>query len=282
MIKFLVLGSSGFLGKNLTKYLRSKNHAVIEFDIVNNFDEDLRIYDNPKLREAIILCDFIFFLAFDVGGSKYLQMCNKNFNFLSNNTKIIISTFEIIKQFDKKFIFISSYLTNDLFHNYGLLKYLGEQFTHSLNGLVVRLYNIFGHEDISIRSHVIPDMINQAIKIKKVVLITNGEEKRQFLHVDDCCEGLYIAFQNYHKILSECNLFDLTSYEWTSIKNVAETVCKLSNSTLVLSSEKAVFNFENSPNRFFLKYWTPKISIESGISRMIQEYKLVHNNLNLK
>ncbi len=163
-------------------------------------------------------------------------------------------------------------MTNDLFHNYGLLKYLGEQFTHSLNGLVVRLYNIFGHEDISIRSHVIPDIIYQAIKSKKVVLNTNGEEKRQFLHVDDCCEGLYIASQNYHKILSECNVFDLTSFEWTSIKNVTEIVCSKTNSTLILSAEKAVFNFENSPNRFFLKYWNPKISVESGISKMIEEH----------
>jgi nucleoside-diphosphate-sugar epimerase len=271
--KYLVLGSSGFLGKNLTSYLRSKSHNVIEFDINNVSDEDLRIYDNTKLRDAISSCDFVFFLAFDVGGSKYLKTCSKNFSFLSNNTKILSNTFSIINEFNRKFIFISSYLTNDLHHSYGLLKYLGEQFTHSLNGLVVRLYNIFGHEDISIRSHVIPDMINQAIKSKMIILNTNGEEKRQFLHVDDCCEGLYIASMNYYKILSECNVFDMTSYEWTSIKNVAKIICSKSNSTLVLSSGKAIFNYENSPNKYFLKYWKPQISLEDGISRMLVEIK---------
>lgn len=55
-----MLGSSGFLGKNLTIYLRSKGHNVIEFDINNIKDKDLRIYDNPILY-AVSSCDFIFF-----------------------------------------------------------------------------------------------------------------------------------------------------------------------------------------------------------------------------
>ena len=273
MKKFLLLGSSGFLGKNLTKYLISKDCSVLEFDVINDLQQDLRINNNFKLREAISSCDFIFFLAFDVGGSKFLKSSSQSFTFLSNNTKIISNTFEILKEFDKKFIFISSYFTNNFSHSYGLLKLLGEQFSYSLNGLVIRLYNVYGLEDISIRSHVIPDMIDQALNTNQIVLNTSGEEKRQFLHVLDCCEALYIASLKYSEILCECNLFDLTSFEWISIKNVSELVGKKLNSTVIFSKEKAMYNFISPPNRSFLKYWEPKISLDEGISGMINELR---------
>ena len=45
-MKVLVLGSSGQVGSSLTKYLRKKDYEVIEFDIANSEEQDLRIYDN--------------------------------------------------------------------------------------------------------------------------------------------------------------------------------------------------------------------------------------------
>ena len=75
MLRYLVLGSSGFIGKNLCNSLRSKNCKVYEFDIKNNLGEDLRTVNNSQLRKAVMSCDFVFFLSFGVGGSKFLQNC---------------------------------------------------------------------------------------------------------------------------------------------------------------------------------------------------------------
>lgn len=269
--RYLVLGSSGFIGRNLCKYLRSQNCNVLEFDIKNSLDEDLRIIDNPELNLAIKSSDFIFFLAFDIGGSKFLQNCSHEKNFLLNNTKIISATFETLMKFDKKIIFISSYLTKNFEHSYGLLKLLGEHFTHSFNGLVVRLYNVYGNEDFSIRSHIIPDIVYQAKKNNVILLKTNGEEKRQFLYIDDCCEGLFIASQNYNEILTECNIIDLTSFEWVTIKRVAELVGEKLKCTVKFSHDNAMFNTECSPNIFFRKYWTPKTSFQSGLTKILDE-----------
>jgi len=273
MLRYLVLGSSGFIGNNFCNYLRSRNCIVSEFDIKNNEDEDLRITNNSKLRNAIESCDFVFFLAFDVGGSKFLQNCNHDNTFLTNNTKILGNTFEILAEFDKKFIFISSYLTKNLDHSYGLLKFLGEQFTHSLGGLVVRLYNIYGNEEVSIRSHVIPDLIYQAQNNNCIELKTNGEEKRQFLYIDDCCEGLFVASQQFDLILRECNNIDLTYFEWISIKNIASFISERFNCPLKISQDKANYNSEIAPNRYILKFWKPRINLEFGISLMLNELK---------
>lgn len=271
MLRYLVLGSSGFIGNNLCNFLRSQNCIVSEFDIKNNEDEDLRITNNSKLRKAIESSDFVFFLAFDVGGSKFLQNCSQDKTFLTNNTKLIGSTFEMLAEYEKKFIFISSYLTKNLDHNYGLLKFLGEQFTHSLNGLVIRLYNIYGNEEISFRSHVIPDLIFQAQNNNCIELKTNGEEKRQFLYIDDCCEGLFVASQHYDQILREVNNIDLTSFEWISIKNIASFVSEKFNCPLKISKDIAINNSEYSPNRYILKFWQPRIDLKLGISLMLNE-----------
>jgi nucleoside-diphosphate-sugar epimerase len=157
-----------------------------------------------------------------VGGSKFLQNMNFDKSFLLNNIKIISNIFEMLMEFDKKVIFISSYLTSDISHSYGLLKSLGEKFTHSIHGIVLRLYNFYGDEEVSYRSNVIPDLINQAQNNIFVELKTNGDERRQFLYIDDCCEALFIASQKYDELLNECNCFDLTSFEWVKIKKVAK------------------------------------------------------------
>jgi nucleoside-diphosphate-sugar epimerase len=94
MKKILILGSEGQIGAQLKSYLRDKNYNILNFDIVNNKYEDLRIFNNRKLINLIKKSDFIFFLAFDVGGSKYLKKYQKTYSFLMNNISIMKNTFE--------------------------------------------------------------------------------------------------------------------------------------------------------------------------------------------
>ena len=67
-MKITILGSSGQIGAYLSEYLREKGHEVREFDIVNSDEEDLTKIPNYELQDAIDFADFVFFLAFDVGG----------------------------------------------------------------------------------------------------------------------------------------------------------------------------------------------------------------------
>ena len=70
-MRIAILGSSGQIGAYLSEYLTKKGHFVRDFDIVNGYHEDMTNIPNPFLRNAIMDCDFVFFLAFDVGGSHY-------------------------------------------------------------------------------------------------------------------------------------------------------------------------------------------------------------------
>ena len=83
-MKILVLGSEGQIGSYLTEYLRDKGHDVTEFDVVNGEDQDLTLIPNPKLQHDIRISDFVFFLAFDVGGSRYLKKYQHTFDFIEH------------------------------------------------------------------------------------------------------------------------------------------------------------------------------------------------------
>ena len=69
-MKITILGSSGQIGAYLTEYLSNKGHDVLEFDIVNGEHQDLTLIPNTPLEGVIKTSDFVFFLAFDVGGSR--------------------------------------------------------------------------------------------------------------------------------------------------------------------------------------------------------------------
>ena len=73
MKKILILGSSGQVGAYLTDYLRDKGNEVLEFDITNGSDQDMTMIPNGELEAKIYMADFVYFLAFDVGGSHYLK-----------------------------------------------------------------------------------------------------------------------------------------------------------------------------------------------------------------
>ena len=189
--KILVLGSEGQIGSHLIEYIEKKtNYKAIRFDILLRKNNDLRIYNNKNLETKIKSCDFVFFLAFDVGGSKYLKKYQNSFNFLNNNILIMSNTFNLLKKYNKKFIFASSQMSNMDFSSYGVLKKIGEDITKSLNCLYVKFWNVYGVEKDKEKAHVITDFVLMALKDKKIKMLTSGRESREFLYADDCSDAL--------------------------------------------------------------------------------------------
>ncbi|MEM5831269.1 MAG: NAD(P)-dependent oxidoreductase [Candidatus Aenigmatarchaeota archaeon] len=266
-MKHLILGSSGQIGYHLQKYLREKNEEIIEFDIVRSPQEDLRIYRNPLLEEKMKEADFVHFLAFDVGGSKYMKRYQDTYNFISNNVRIMNTVFDSLKRHKKPFIFTSSQMSNMIYSSYGILKAIGERYTKSLGGLVVKLWNVYGIERDSKKFHVITDFIKMAKEKGIIRMKTDGNESRQFLFADDCCECLYILSKKYDEIDREKSLH-ITSFEWVTIREIAEIVCKIhGNCTYIPGKRKDLVQLDkkNEPDPYILQFWKPKTKLEEGI-----------------
>ncbi len=278
MKKILVLGSEGQIGKHLCYFLKKKNYKVYEADLVKSNQYDLRKYKNKKILGLIKKSDFIFFLAFDVGGSRYLKSYQNTYNFLINNLLIMSNTFQILK--NKKFIFASSQMSNMNYSSYGVLKKVGEIVCSSLSCISVRFWNVYGVERDLKKSHVITDFILAGSKFKKISMLTNGQEKRDFLHVDDACSGLEVVMKNFEK-LKKFKAIDLNYGRYTKIIEVAKIIQKCfkdkNKIVKILRSKKKdliQFNKKNKSlkNNFFKNHWKPKISLEVGIKNIFNYY----------
>lgn len=273
-MKYLVLGSAGQIGSALVEFLKNQNEEVYTFDIETNEEDDLRIYQNKKFLELVDNVDFVFFLAWDVGGSKYLSKYQKTFNFLQNNLKIMSNVFESLEKFKKPFIFTSTQMSKITESEYGLTKLLGEKMTLSLNGLLVQLWNVYGYEENASKSHVITDFIKQAKYNRKIDVLTDGEEKRQFLYSMDCCECLYKLSQQYNS-LDRKKEYHISSFEWTSVKDVAEIVKGIFPGTTVfynVKKDNVQYGMQIEPNKYALEIWKPRTSLDEGIKIISEKY----------
>ena len=266
-MKYLVLGSDGQIGRPLVQYLRSLNHIVYTMDR----NDDLRI-PNSKLSSYLAEgIDLVYFLAFDVGGAKYLKKYQHTYEFINNNVLIMKEVFEQLKRYNTPFMFASSQMTDMDHSSYGALKIIGEYYTKSLDGMLIKFWNIYGKEEHSVKSHVITDFIHQAQTNKHIQLITDGQEKRQMLHVQDCCRCLEILSRNYNTIPRDKNLH-ITAFKWIKVLEIADIVASLVPTTTVtpsLSSDILQYSRMIEPDPFILSLWQPQIALVDGIKTML-------------
>lgn len=259
MKSVLVLGSSGVIGTALCKTLRQAKYDVIEWDIKNAITQDLtNPINNNLLKREIEKSDFVFFLAYDVGGAKYIS--NVDIDFVNRNTMIMFNTFNLLE--NKKFVFASSTMYN-MDSVYGILKHLGEKYTTLLGGKSVRLWNVYGYEKSSEKSHVIADMIHKWRMNGYIELLTSGEEERQLLHAIDCARALTQLIEHYDDIGTS---IDISSFEWTKIIDVAKIICE---DVRVSDVHVTTHDRKNIPRDEILKYWKPEIDLKTGIQLII-------------
>ena len=282
-MKITILGSSGQIGSYLTEYLRKKDYEVFEFDIVNGEHQDMTHIPNSYLRNAIMNCDFVFFLSFDVGGSHYLKKYQHTFNFIDNNARMMVNVFGLIEQYEKPFIFASSQMSSMSYSPYGVLKRVGELYTKSLQGLIVKFWNVYGIERDMKKAHVITDFIHKGFKTGKIDMMTDGKEQREFLYAEDCCEAMETILQNYNSFSSDDELH-ITTGASTSILEIAQHIqvlFKKINLEIDIvpnkSKDEVQKDARNVSDPYIRKWWTPKTNIVDGLSKVFDQIKLEYS-----
>ena len=277
--RILILGSRGQIGAYLTDYLETKGYDVREFDIVKGSHQDMTKIPNPELHRHIMTADYVFFLAFDVGGSHYLKKYQHTFDFINNNTRLMAQTFTLLEQYKTPFLFASSQMSNMSYSPYGVLKRVGELYTKSLDGLIVKFWNVFGIEKDMDKAHVITDFIDKGFKTGTIDMMTDGTEEREFLYAQDCCEALETVMDNHSKFTSD-NELHITTGVSTSILEVAQHIQSLFKEigkevelAPSPSKDEVQKDARNIPDPFINKWWTPKTSVTDGIKKVFEEMK---------
>ena len=278
-MRITILGSSGQIGAYLTEYLRGKGHDVREFDVVNGEGQDMTKIPNPDLHARIATSEFVFFLAFDVGGSHYLKKYQHTFKFIDNNARIMANVFGYLNQYKVPFVFASSQMSNMSYSPYGVMKRVGELYTKSLDGLIVKFWNVYGIEKDMEKAHVITDFIRKGFETGVIDMMTDGTEAREFLYAEDCCEALESVMENYDQLTSNDELH-ITTGSHTTILEVARIIQRLFSNIekdVVIqpaeSKDEVQKDARNIPDPYIKKFWKSKTSLKGGITKVFEEMK---------
>lgn len=261
----LVIGSEGFIGRPFCDFLEQKGEKVIRFDIKRKKTEDGRVFDF-NFKDI----DKVYFLAWDVGGSKYLYESKLQMSQLKWNLDLMTNVFKHLEKEKKDFLFISSQLAEECDTVYGVTKRLGEVWTHELGGACIRVWNAYGYmEPLDIKSHVISDFIYQALRTKKIKMMTDGQEWRQFTHIQDLSSAFHMAL-NSKKL--KRTVYDASSYEWVRIYDIAKIICDITGAKLQIGV-KTGHDPLPSVNMGRIPGWLPSIELKTGIQVMVDQAK---------
>jgi nucleoside-diphosphate-sugar epimerase len=278
-MKIAILGSSGQIGAYLTEYLRGKGHEIFEYDKNNTEEQDLTKIPNLALEHIIKASDFVFFLAFDVGGSRYLKKYQHTFKFIDNNTRMMASVFGLLEKYNKRFVFASSQMSNMSYSPYGVAKRVGELYTKSLKGLTVKFWNVYGIEKDMEKAHVITDFIRKGFEEGDFEMMTDGTEERQFLYAEDCCEALETVMENFSDFKPEDPLH-ITSFHQSSIKEVAQIITGQFNMIGKnvdikpgIAKDSVQMDKRNEADTYITGWWLPKTNLQDGIAKVFNDMK---------
>ncbi len=283
-MKVTILGSEGQIGAYLSEYLQKKGHEVTGIDVVYGPENDLRVTPNTYVESKIENADFVFFLAFDVGGSRYLKKYQHTFDFVNNNTRVMANTFRLLKRYNKRFVFASSQMSNMSYSPYGVMKRVGELHTTALKGLIVKFWNVYGIEKDMEKAHVITDFIRRGFEEGEFEMLTDGTEERQFLYAEDCCEGLETVMECYSDFKSTDPLH-ITSFNETSIKDIAAHIQGQFNligmdSVRInpgIAKDSVQLDKRNAADTYITGWWRPKTGIDVGIAKVFEQMKEEYN-----
>jgi nucleoside-diphosphate-sugar epimerase len=261
----LVLGSEGFVGRSLCEYLLGLGEAVVRFDLKRGPAEDAR-----TARLDLEHVDRVYFLAWEVGGAKFLYKNENQIPQMDWNNRLMLNVFSQLSDARIPFLFVSSQLAEECDTVYGVTKRLGEVWTGLLGGVRVRLWNVFGGvEDVTEKSHVIADFVWQAVQKKEIRMLTTGAELRQFIHIDDVCRGFHQALER-----RVSGVYDITTFEWCSVLEAANVIADLTGATVFPGTRPG--STPLTPIRGKIPGWRAEVSLRDGLHSLVGKIQAIH------
>tara|TARA_A100001015_G_C14989113_1_gene712991 strand:- start:436 stop:1308 length:873 start_codon:yes stop_codon:yes gene_type:complete len=200
-MKVLVTGGSGFLGKSISDYFSRNGHEILIFDknepkelLDNQVFLEGDLFDGKKLNEALKGIDIVLHFAAQAD----IDYSDENpAETLQNNIQGTINLLEQVKDLNLKRLFFSSSVYVNSKHGsfYGVSKQCCEKIIeeysrkYGIDFTILRYGSLYGPQANEFNS--ISNIIESALKNKKIERAGDGEEIREYVFIDDAAEMTY-------------------------------------------------------------------------------------------
>jgi nucleoside-diphosphate-sugar epimerase len=141
---------------------------------------------------------------------------------------------------------------------------------------IVRIFNSYGPNLSPEDMRMIVNFIYQAVRNEPITVYGDGKQTRSLCYVDDTVEGL-IRLMNYPNTKGE--VVNIGSPEEHSVTEYAEIVKRLTQSTSEIVCTEDMPSGDPQQRRADIKkaqallQWSPKVSLEDGLRRMIDSVR---------
>lgn len=296
-----VTGGSGFIGRHLVSNLLKDRHDVFVLDTEKPPDNNAKwintdILDSEKLKESMSDLDVVYHLAAIADASfaanNPIQTIKVNVegtaNVLEacriNEVKRIIyaSTIWVYNACEEFNVDENTLLSTNTRHIYTTSKLFGEFLCHDyhdfygLDFTILRFGIPYGPGG---KFNVIPIFIKKALLGETLTIRGTGEQRRQFIYVDDLASGCISAL----KSIAENHAYNLAGKRLISVNEIVETIKNCIDNVKIervperlgelgdkkVSTEKAKRELD----------WEERTKFEEGIEKTINWYI---NELNIE
>jgi UDP-glucose 4-epimerase len=205
-MKILVTGGAGFIGTNLIKRLLNEGHEVHSLD---NYDSGLRENEQEGcnyITGDIATIEYIKGDSFDiVYHLAALSRIQPSFDDPTETFRVNVEGTRAVAEFARhnnvKVVYAgSSSRWHDPFQSpYACFKHMGEELfklyqkVYNLDVEITRFYNVYGPNEIvdGDWAAVIGIWRKQVRDNQPITIVGDGEQRRDFTHVDDIVDALY-------------------------------------------------------------------------------------------
>jgi len=202
-MKILVTGGAGFIGSNLIKKLLKENHTVHSLDNYSTGNTKIKgcEYFEGDIEEIDTIhtdYDLIFHLAAQSRVQPSFDNPSETFRINVKGTEEVC---KFASRIGAKVVYAGS---SSKHHNpatspYAMYKYLGEGVVNlykesfGLNAEICRFYNVYGPGEAldEINGNVIGIWRSRVAREAHIEVVGDGEQRRDFTHVDDIVDGLW-------------------------------------------------------------------------------------------
>ena len=286
----IVTGATGFLGSHLVNNLLKDNYRVII--LKRSFSNDKRIkdilhnlisYDIDKLSLAKPFQDFTKIDAIIHTATCYGRRNESANSIFSANTFLPLQLLEYASQQKNIAFFNTDTVLPKYLNNYSLSKAhfreCGEQFSKQkkIKFINIKLEHMFGanDDDSKFTTYVIKSCLNNKPELK----LTYGEQKRDFIHVEDVVSAYNILIRNQNNFNNLYQEFELGSGNSIPIRQFVEKIHRLTSSRTVLKfgaidyRPDEIMYSEAKVKSLMDLGWRPQPSLELGLRKAIAWYE---------